>query len=68
MVNVRINYAHGIIHNFAGITVEDGQRFRKWLKGAGFTTFEYQYGNELYGLNRDFICSWIITPINGMNS
>lgn len=72
MVNVRIYYAHGIVHDFIGISAEDGQMFDLWLRkeivgsGSFNPVLKFTYYKAVYYLDRDFVCSGTITSVESI--
>jgi len=58
---VKINFAHGITHTFENISQEDVEILKNWINGRYAFIHPYEYQNQTFFLNRDYVCSMIIS-------
>lgn len=65
MHNVRINFAHNMTHSFIGISEVDVLLFKTWLSKdtTTDTTLVYEYAGAEFYLNREYVCSATIEPV-----
>lgn len=66
MFNVRIWYAHGIVHDFIRISEKDAQLFSHLLKSKEPYVMEYEYNGTTYYENREFVCCATIEPVQAL--
>jgi hypothetical protein len=59
---VTIDFAHQVQRTFCNLNKLDVDLFRAWLAG-GPAILSYTYCNDIYYLNREFVCTMIIEEV-----
>jgi hypothetical protein len=65
VVNVRIQFAKNISHDFSNLSKEDGNLFRKWLNGESNPILNYAYFGTDYYLNHTYVCAALVQETQG---